>query len=243
MYNHPPHGYYAPYTQDDSMQQESGQQVPNYPPQYAHCGSYPYAPQSYPPGMGTPAWSHPAAMPDPRAIHHMHHHGAYPHMPVYPAIAMPPYYYPQMPHPAGYPQGIPPMGQSAQTEGCQPSDTMMQQAQSLFDGVLGEDAGAFKAMLGKFGINDKEFWKGAMVGAAAAMLLNNDTVRSKLMGLITGASDLLKTGEQAGAEQVAENAQQMMHSAQPQSEIFREHHTEGVAETVSESDHGQPYGN
>ena len=93
----------------------------------------------------------------------------------------------------------------------QPTNPMTDQAQAILDKTLGEDAGAFKDLLGMLGVNDREFWKGAMVGAAAALLIGNEDLRGKLMEMLAGASALVKTQVQSTPES-GENGNQERNS-------------------------------
>ncbi|ENX3946957.1 YtxH domain-containing protein [Photobacterium damselae] len=101
------------------------------------------------------------------------------------------------------------------------------QAQAMLDGALGEDAGTFKEILGSFGMNDKEFWKGAMVGAAAALLLSNENVRGKLMGLVSGAGSMLKSGGESVKEGAMNTASTVKENVSTGSEIFKETYAAG----------------
>lgn len=150
------------------------------------------------------------------AYGHPHDQQAHQHMPPPPAG-----YYPPPPPPPGYhphygyhPYYAHPAYQQAPPEAHQhhgkahyeqpENDALYQQAQGVVEGLMGEQAGMFKEMLGKMGIDDKEFWKGAMIGAAAALLLGNENVRNNLLQMFTGAGDMLKSG----GEKVKESAYQ-----------------------------------
>ena len=105
----------------------------------------------------------------------------------------------------------------------------MAQSQQMLEGLMGEQAGIFKDLMHKLGVDDKEFWKGAMVGAAAALVLSNENVRGQLMGLLTGAGDLLKTGAgkvKEGAQSTASSAGENLNMG---SEIFRDTYAAGKA--------------
>ncbi|MFI3246112.1 MAG: hypothetical protein R3Y10_06435, partial [Ferrimonas sp.] len=113
-----------------------------------------------------------------------------PHMmPMHPAMhgQLPPqYWHPQM-HPA---MAVPPSGYAVPA----PSAAGTGQSQAMLEGLLGEQAGIFKDLLHTLGVDDKEFWKGAMIGAAAALLFSNEAVRGNLQSLLGQAGELLKTG-------------------------------------------------
>ncbi len=164
---------------------------------------------------------------------YMHQAGGHPFMhphmaPHFHSGMMPP---PPPPH-WGY--GMPPSPPPQQMQHPQPeanqsaaSDPLFDQAQSMLEGALGEDAGTFNEILGSFGMSDKEFWKGAVVGAAAAMLLSNENVRSKLMGLVSGAGDMLKTGGESVKDAAVNTASSVKENVTTGSEIFRDTVTAG----------------
>ncbi|KLV02141.1 hypothetical protein ABT58_05035 [Photobacterium aphoticum] len=102
------------------------------------------------------------------------------------------------------------------------SDAMFEQAQAMLEGVLGEDAGMFKQILGSMGMNDKEFWKGAMVGAAAALILSNENVRKGIMGLVTNAGSMMKSGGETVKDTAVQTASSVKQSVTTGSEIFRD---------------------
>lgn len=157
-----------------------------------------------------PAFCHPYAMP--QAMAHQYH----------PAMMPPPN--------AGYPGTMPPPlqpQQSAPTSESPTNEPFMAQAQAMLDGALGEEAGMFKEILGTFGMNDKEFWKGAMIGAAAALLLSNENVRGKLMGMVSGAGDMLKSGGSSVKDGAMHTATAVKDNVSTGSEIFRDTYAAG----------------
>jgi len=144
----------------------------------------------------------------------------------------------------GMPQG--PQGMSGQTPGYQPpygpqnqpqthsqsippqNDPMLEQAQAMLEGALGEEqAGMFKELLGTIGMNDKEFWKGALVGAAAALVLSNENVRKSIMGLVSGTGDMLKSGGSSVKDTAVNTASSMKENVSAGSEIFRDTYQAG----------------
>ncbi len=208
---------YAAFEQSE----QSTQQPPyggyyGYPPHFAHPNQ-PHQPMGhahFPPHMGhmpPPMWHHPMWM----------HHPAYCH----PSMMPPPNWHPHM-H-----QGMPPhmhpgmQGQGEPQE--ETNDALFEQAQAMLEGAMGEDAGMFNEILGSLGMNDKEFWKGAVVGAAAALLLSNENVRGKLMGLVSGAGDMLKTGGSAVKETATNTAHSVKENVNAGGEIFRDTYTAG----------------
>lgn len=118
-------------------------------------------------------------------------------------------------------QNMPPQSEE-QPDTIDENNPLYQQAQAMLDGALGEEADTFKEILGSFGMSDKEFWKGAMVGAAAALLLSNDNVRGKLMGLVSGAGDMLKTGGGAVKDGAVNTASAVKENVATSSEIFKD---------------------
>lgn len=156
-------------------------------------------------------------MPPPMGMPPFMMHG----QPMPPQFMHPGMMHPHWPHP-----GMPP--QHNQTHAPQPppqeeeNNALFEQAQAMLDGALGEDASTFKEILGSFGMSDKEFWKGAMVGAAAALILSNDNVRGKLMGLVSGAGDMLKNGGEAMRDGAANTASTVKESVSTSSEIFKD---------------------
>jgi len=145
-----------------------------------------------------PAYGYP---PHPNAYHHMPPPGYYPPPP--PGYCPPPGYHPYYGH-HGHPQPEQHLHHGKPHYEPPENDALYQQAEGVVEGLMGEQSGAFKETLSKMGIDDKEFWKGAMIGAAAALILGNENVRSNLMQMFTGAGDLLKSG----GEKVKETASQ-----------------------------------
>ncbi len=126
------------------------------------------------------------------------------------------------PHPHWQMQGPQMPPQNAAQEAVDDNNPLIEQAQAMLDGALGEDADTFKEILGSFGMSDKEFWKGAMVGAAAALILSNDNVRGKLMGLVSGAGDMLKTGGSAVKDTAVNTASSVKENVSTSGEIFKD---------------------
>lgn len=164
-----------------------------------------------------------------------HPHYGYPYPPHYGyGHPMMPPYYGHPPHPAHHqaPPSGHPHGQFAHpahshhpahdSHGPHQPDPMELQAQAMLEGMMGEQAGLFKDLMGKLGVDDKEFWKGAMIGAAAALILSNENVRGSLMQLLTGAGDMLKTGGSKLKEGTCQAASKVSSSASMSSEVFRD---------------------
>lgn len=111
------------------------------------------------------------------------------------------------------------------------------QAQGMVEGMMNEQqAGVFKNIINALGVDDKEFWKGAMIGAAAALILSNDNVRNTLMQSLSGAGDMLKTAGSKIKDGVSNTASTVKDKATTSSEILRDTvHAgkEGFRESVS----------
>ncbi|MDN6110473.1 MAG: YtxH domain-containing protein [Enterobacterales bacterium] len=115
------------------------------------------------------------------------------------------------------------------------------QAQGMVEGMMGEQAGLLKNIISTIGADDKEFWKGAMIGAAATLLLTNESVRNMLMQTVANAGDLLKTGGAKVKDGVMSGAETIKETATTSSTIFRDTlkaGKEGFTESVER--HRQP---
>jgi gas vesicle protein len=128
-------------------------------------------------------------------------------------------------HP-GMPQGAPQSSPPQQDNHIE-NDPVFDQAQAMLDNALGEDAGMFKEILGAMGMNDKEFWKGAMIGAAAALLLSNEKVRGKFMGGLSSASDMIKSGGSTLKETATNTTSAVKENVNVSGEIFKDTYTAG----------------
>jgi hypothetical protein len=145
-------------------------------------------------------------------------------------------------HPGMYPGMQAPAPQETPQQK-QENNAFIEQAQAMLEGALGEDVGMFKDLLGNFGMNDKEFWKGAMVGAAAALLLSNENVRGKLVGLVSGAGDMLKSGGATAKDTATQTAASVKDNVSTSGEIFRDTYTagkQGFQESVERHNVEQP---
>ena len=96
------------------------------------------------------------------------------------------------------------------------------ESQHMLDGLMGAQAGMFKELMNKLGIDDSEFWKGAMVGAAATLVLNNETVRSQLLGLLGNAGELLKTGGEKIKQETSNTASSVSSNVSMANNIFHD---------------------
>ncbi|RLM20089.1 hypothetical protein BIY29_15785 [Brenneria alni] len=140
----------------------------------------------------------------------------------------PPVWYPQMmpgfPPPMGYP--MPPQAttppQPSHHHPAQPAFDWNGQAQSMVENMMGEQAGILKNIIGTIGMDDKEFWKGAMIGAAVTLLLTNEGVRNMLLQTVASTSDLLKTGGTKVKDGVKSGAETLKETATTSSTIFRD---------------------
>ncbi|WP_394199814.1 hypothetical protein [Shewanella waksmanii] len=218
-YNQPPH--------DAESANPWGQASP--PPGYYAPPPHMMHPYYYPPAhhYGYPQGGHPQ--------HYAHPHG-HPHAHMPPPSS--PYGAPHMHMP---PPGMPPNMTPPEPQQGDVSDPFFEQAQAMLEGALGEEAGIFKELLGNMGMNDKEFWKGAMVGAAAALLLSNENVRKGLMNAVSGAGNMLKTGGEGVKDAAVKTASNVQQNVTTGSEIFRDTYSagkEGFKESVDR--HKQP---
>lgn len=143
----------------------------------------------------------------------------------------PPQYPPQMMPgypPAGYP--MPPQpGAAPQQPYHHPHHHAAAQgpdwshhAQNMVEGMMGEQAGLLKNIISSVGMDDKEFWKGAMIGAAVTLLLTNESVRGTLMQTLAGAGDMLKTGGIKVKDSVKNGTSAVKESASAGATIFRD---------------------
>ena len=195
-----------------STNDSNAQQVPpaGYYPPYGYPW-YPYPPM--PQGM---AWPQNGQMP------------AQPQVPPQPQMQMPPQMAMGFP-PMGFPQGaVPP--QFAQPHhphhqhhhAAAPGGDWSQYAQHVVDGAMGDQAGLLKNIISTVGMDDKEFWKGAMVGAAVTLLLTNDSVRGMLMQTLAGAGDMLKAGSSKVKDGVKNGSEAIKETATSSAAIFRD---------------------
>ena len=172
---------------------------PGYPDHGPH-GAMGYPP--HPPGMATPY--PPYAI----AAHPAHHHPAhYPGAGYYAPPAQMHYYYP----PAGaYSSGqSQAAGMSAARDGHQAGHGMHEGMSQFVEEI--SNGGSGLSSLGKMlNLDDSEFWKGALIGAATVLLLTNESVQNTLFK--TGAK--AKEAVQSGVEKVKETASEIAEKAQ-----------------------------
>ncbi|WP_218645326.1 YtxH domain-containing protein [Shewanella sp. Scap07] len=228
------------------------EQAYNQPPNGTEPAN-PWGQPTPPPGYYAPPphMMHPYYYPP---VHHYGYpHGGYPHgshpQPQHPGQ---PYGHPYA-HPAEHaspygpshmpPAGMPPNMTPSDPQQGDVSDPFFEQAQAMLEGALGEEAGIFKELLGNMGMNDKEFWKGAMVGAAAALLLSNENVRKGLMNAVSGAGNMLKTGGEGVKDAAVKTASNVQQNVNTGGEIFRDTYSagkEGFKESVDRHKQAEP---
>ncbi|WP_228350946.1 MULTISPECIES: YtxH domain-containing protein [Limnobaculum] len=180
------------------------QEIPEYQgmPPYGPYG-YPYYPP-YPQQQGQPM---PQQMMWP------------PHPPMWnPMCGQPPMGYPMPPQ---Y-QQFPPQFQQPAPQQMAPGFDWSGQAQGMVEGLMGEQAGLFKNIISTIGVDDKEFWKGAMIGAAAALILGNESVRNTLLQTFANAGDMLKSGGSKVKEKAETTAESVKESVMTSGAIFRD---------------------
>ncbi|MGL5240266.1 MAG: hypothetical protein ACRC85_05645 [Kluyvera ascorbata] len=153
---------------------------------------------------------------------------AQPPVPPQPQMQMPPQMAMGFP-PMGFPptpQGVPPQfahpHHHHHHHAAQQGVDWSQYAQSVVDGAMGEQAGLLKNIISTVGMDDKEFWKGAMVGAAVTLLLTNDSVRGMLMQTLAGAGDMLKAGTSKVKDGVKNGSETIKETATSSAAIFRD---------------------
>ncbi|WP_422462650.1 MULTISPECIES: hypothetical protein [unclassified Endozoicomonas] len=76
-------------------------------------------------------------------------------------------------------------------------------------------------------MNDKRFWQGALIGAAATFLLTNDKVRGKLVDLVTGAGNMVKNSGSAVKEKASHTVDSVRENVTTGGEIFRDTYAAG----------------
>lgn len=184
-----------------AQQQMPPQAAPQMPPQHAW-------PQQAPPQQ----FQQPAAWPPPPMPHHpptgaMPPPQAWGQPPAQPAMhcyPVPPPCYPPMhacPPPQAYycydqpqPQNCYPPQPSCSPDPCSSNTALEDYCRQVMKNSMGEQAGMFDELMGKLGMEDKEFWKGAMIGAAAVLILSNDKVKDTLTSTLANAGDMFKSG-------------------------------------------------
>ncbi|WP_078119693.1 hypothetical protein [Thiosocius teredinicola] len=123
------------------------------------------------------------------------------HAPYHPGWAMPYYGYPSayMPPSPGMagpmPYQLPP-----QMPGIDPSAAQAANAGSAnadgFAAALGNmaDSSGLGMLKNLFNLDDSDFWKGALVGAAAMLLISNEGLRDSLIGGVAKTAEAMKSG-------------------------------------------------
>lgn len=207
------------------MSNDTQNQLPPYWPPYG----YPMYPQ---PGMMPQQMQQPAdpAQQPQMAQMQMPPQG-WPQQPVWPGQMMPGYV------PMGYPMPAQPMPQQPMMppQGFphphhhhhhhQPAPAgfdWSNQAQGMVEDMMGEQAGMLKNIISMIGADDKEFWKGAMIGAAATLLLTNENVRNMLMQTLSGTGEMLKSGGGKVKDAVMSGAENIRDTAVTGGTIFRD---------------------
>ena len=208
-----------------STNDNNAQQVPpaGYYPPYGYPW-YPYPPM--PQGM---AWPQNGQMPP------------QPQMPPQMAMGFPPVGFLPAPQGAVPPQFAHPHHHHHHHAAAQQGVDWSQYAQHVVDGAMGDQAGLLKNIISTVGMDDKEFWKGAMVGAAVTLLLTNDSVRGMLMQTLAGAGDMLKAGSSKVKDGVKNSSEAIKDTATSSAAIFRDTMKagkEGFQESVER--HRQP---
>ncbi|WP_434777856.1 hypothetical protein [Neisseria sp. Ec49-e6-T10] len=155
-----------------------------------------------------------------------------------PFQGMPPFGYPYPPHmqqqmqgygwPPVWPYPYPPNNMQMpqqnppQQQATAPQFDITAQAQGMVDNLMGEQSGLLKNIISTIGVDDKEFWKGAMIGAAAALILSNENVRQTFLNLFFNAGDILKTAGVKVKDAAVNTADTAKETVTTSSEIFRD---------------------
>jgi hypothetical protein len=215
-----------------STNDNNAQQVPpaGYYPPYGYPW-YPYPPM--PQGMAWP--QNGQVPPQPQMPPQLQMQ-----MPPQMAMGFPPMGFPPAPQGAVPPQFAHPHHHHHHAAAQQGVD-WSQYAQHVVDGAMGDQAGLLKNIISTVGMDDKEFWKGAMVGAAVTLLLTNDSVRGMLMQTLAGAGDMLKAGSSKVKDGVKNSSEAIKETATSSAAIFRDTMKagkEGFQESVER--HRQP---
>lgn len=118
------------------------------------------------------------------------------------------FYAPPPPPPQFNPYGgFPPPPPGAETSAAQ------QGLQQALDQMADEKGLGF--LKGLVDFNDGDFWKGALVGAAAVLLITNDDLRDSLVDNMAKAADSLKEGLGGLAPEFAEKGEPDTPASQP----------------------------
>jgi hypothetical protein len=64
----------------------------------------------------------------------------------------------------------------------------------LINGIANGDSNSLSSLGQIMNFDDKEFWKGALIGAAAVLLLTNDSVQRSLFRAGSKATQAVKSG-------------------------------------------------
>lgn len=168
------HAYAAPHTHE----------APSYAPPHHTASGHPYHPHPVPPPY---APQHPHMAMPPHS--HAHLGAAY-----YPP---PPYaHYPPPPYHAGYAPPLYPPHAAAYPPGATAAPPPHAAAPGAKDWINDfSQGGNVLSGLGKMlNMDDSEFWKGALIGAGAVLLLTNESVQDMLFSTGAKAKDAVKKG-------------------------------------------------
>jgi hypothetical protein len=102
---------------------------------------------------------------------------------------LPPYNYAPYPPPS-YPPGNPGVSQAPPQGGSADRPDINQ----LINGIANGDSNSLSSLGQIMNFDDKEFWKGALIGAAAVLLLTNDSVQRSLFRAGSKATQAVKSG-------------------------------------------------
>lgn len=185
-------GHEAPHGTDQPGHPEQPSPT-QYPP-------WPYATNAPPPGYpGWPGEHHNVSSgqgyPNENPNYRGYDHNYPPYAATPPPYAQGPSPYAQTPPPyyAPYPPGYPPGNQGSQVppHGGGASRPDINQ---LINGIANGDSNSLSSLGQIMNFDDKEFWKGALIGAAAVLLLTNDSVQRSLFRAGSKATQAVKSG-------------------------------------------------
>lgn len=163
-------------------------------PPWPHTGAATPPNQPYPQRPGefpntTQGTGYPNANPDP-----MGGYNAYGYPPYHPT---PPVYYP--PYPYHPPYSLPPGYQAAHhppplNDGDAYASRQSADINQLLNGVANGDGNSLATLGQMLNFDDRELWKGALIGAAAVLLLTNEAVQRALFRTGNRAKQALQSG-------------------------------------------------
>jgi|GEM_PF-1072361 len=102
------------------------------------------------------------------------------------------------------------------------SSAMEDYCKQVMKTAMGDKSGVLDDLFDKMGMEDKDFWKGAMIGAAAVLLLTNDNVKETLTTTLANAGEMFKSGAGKVKDAATDGAEIMKDTVKGGSESFSE---------------------